>query len=136
MVVCWIYAVILALFLLLLPLVPMTGAVETAVSSTGGAFLAGQAKLATDIVSATRIFITPLLTLTIVTAYGLAKDLPWSRWMMMVLLVAGVVLIPPQMASPLNYGLSLALAIFGWWYLYRKPSVVAYYNAISKTATG
>jgi len=110
MVVCWIYAAVLALFLAILPAAGAVGA---------------------DFLNGSRIFIIPLLVLSIVVAYGLAKDRHWSRWVMMLLLVLGIVLIPPPLANPIDYGFSIAFAIFGWWYLYRKPNVVAYYDAVT-----
>ncbi|MBA3644621.1 MAG: hypothetical protein H0W63_00445 [Gemmatimonadaceae bacterium] len=130
MILCWIYAVVLLLVLAMLPkLDEMTRVGSSAAAGLpGGAEL--QAKFASEMKSTSQIFIIPLLVLSIIAAYGLAKNRYWSRAVMMVLLILGVVLVPPEMASPTMYALSAAVAIFGWWYLYRKANVVEYYRAI------
>jgi uncharacterized membrane protein YfcA len=119
MILCWIYGIVLGLYVALTPALEQTAA--RVLTPEDAEFL-----------SAARIFVIPLLVLSIVVAYGLAKDRHWSRWMMMMLLVLAIVLIPPQLANPTDYAISVGVAVFGWWYLYRKGNVVAYYIAIRK----
>jgi hypothetical protein len=130
MILCWIYAVVLMLTVAMLPMLDEMARVDT--NATGGT--PGTAQLQSQFAStmrpASQFFVIPLLVVSIAVAYGLAKDRYWSRMMMMTLLILGVVLIPPPMANPAMYALSVALAVFGWWYLYRKPNVTAYYSAI------
>jgi hypothetical protein len=130
MLVAWINAAVLALLLLITPSIGQVGLVTGTLSTQLSPSPETQSTFTTDILTASRIFLIPLLALSIVVAYGLAKDRHWSRWVMMLLLVAAVVLIPAPLANAINYGLSIALAIFGWWYLYRKPNVVEYYRLI------
>lgn len=134
MVLCWIYAVALVLTLAMLPILDEFGKVE----KQRKVALPGDAVLHTDVVligytsSASQLFIIPLLAMSILVAYGLAKDRYWSRATMMTLLILGVVLIPPELASPTMYAVSIAIAVFGWWYLYRKANVVAYYSSLRR----
>lgn len=134
MILCWIYAIVLLLTLAMLPLMPEMRAVEK--NATSG--LPGETVLRGHFVSVTtttsQLFIIPLLFLSVVVAYGLAKDRYWSRMMMMTLLILAVVLIPPEMATPAMYAASVAVAVFGWWYLYRKANVVEYYREIRARA--
>ncbi len=132
MVLCWIYAAMLVLMLAMLPMLSTMGDVGKNVK-TGFGNSALQAQFASQIKTTSQLFIIPLLVVSIITAYGLAKDRYWSRMVMMFLLLLGVVLTPPEMATPTVYGASAALAVFGWWYLYRKANVVGYYSAIKRT---
>jgi hypothetical protein len=133
MILCWFYAAALAIFAWTLPTMD-TLATENALQTSrvpgvpGGFSEANQA----EFLSLTREFVVPLLAVSIIVAYGLAKDRHWSRGMMMVLLLLGIALIPPPFANAIDYGASVAFAGFGWWYLYRKPNVVEYYEAIRK----
>jgi hypothetical protein len=129
MVLCWVYAVLLLLTLAMLPMIGEMGKVEMSVRAgpTGGPHSDFEF---VSMTSASQLFIIPLLVISIVVAYGLAKNRYWSRAMMMTLLILGVVLVPPEMASPTMYVMSAALAVFGWWYLYRKANVVEYYRRI------
>lgn len=134
MIACWIYAATLALFLWMMPILQaMPGTGRKTSGPVPG--LPPIQDLSAETLEAMRWFIIPVLLLSIVVAYGLAKDRHWSRWMMMVLLVLGIVLLPPPLANPADYAISAALAVFGWWYLYRKPNVVQYYAAIESPAT-
>ena len=134
MILAWIYAVVLVLTLAMLPVLDEFKKADT----QGKTALPGDAVLHTDIIlvgyttSASQLFIVPLLALSVLVAFGLAKDRYWSRAMMMTLLILAVVLIPPEMASPGMYAASAAVAIFGWWYLYRKPNVVEYYDSLRR----
>ena len=131
MILCWVYAALLLLTLALLPMLAVMQKVDT--NAKQGVY--PDAVPAAEFVSATsasQLFLVPLLALSMVVAYGLAKNRYWSRAVMMTLLILGVVLIPPEMASPTTYTISAALAVFGWWYLYRKPNVVGYYGAIRR----
>ncbi|MDQ6717224.1 MAG: hypothetical protein M3Z17_02620 [Gemmatimonadota bacterium] len=129
MIVCWIYAAMLALFLWMVPMLEdMARPGRPAMIPLPG--LPSMQEMSAQSLDAIRLFIIPLLLLSIVVAYGLAKDRHWSRWVSMLLLVLGIVLIPPPLANATDYALSIALAIFGWWYLYRKANVVEYYAAI------
>lgn len=130
MVVCWIYAVTLALFLAMLPSLNALGGIENHVNRAARGLPAAQAEFLTGVLATSQLFVIPLLVLSIIAAFGLAKDRAWSRRVMMMLLIAGIVFMPPQMANPADYVISIAVAVFGWWYLYRKPNVVAYYDAI------
>ena len=135
MVLCWMYAVLLVLVLALLPMLDEMGKIE----NSAAAGLPGAAELQTQLISemksTSQLFVIPLLILSIVAAYGLAKNRYWSRAALMTLLVLGVVLVPPEMASPTMYALSVAVAGFGWWYLYRKANVVGYYRVIRERRT-
>lgn len=128
MVVCWICTGVLVLFLVVVGRLPVAGSTEITLSGSG--LPAAGTKMAMDLVESARLFLIPLLIVSILAAYGLAKDRHWSRWVVMGLLVLGVILIPPPFASTLNYWLSGGFAVFGYWYLYHKPNVVAYYDAI------
>src|SRR5206468_104872 len=92
MVVAWVYAVVLGIFILVIDQLPIAGSTELILSGSG--FPPQGARMTTDLVNSTRAFVVPLLILSIVVAYGLAKDRHWSRWVMMVLLILGIVLIP------------------------------------------
>lgn len=131
MILCWVYAALLVLTLAMLPMLSRMRETERSakLGVPGGAVL--QAEFV-SMTNASQLFIVPLLALSIVVAYGLAKNRYWSRAMMMTLLILAVVLVPPEMASPAMYAISAGLAIFGWWYLYRKPSVVGYYRALRR----
>ena len=134
MVVCWIYAAMLALFLWMTPLLEeMARPGNRAKLPVPG--LPSLQELSAQSLEEIRLFIIPLLILSIIVAYGLAKDRHWSRWVSMLLLVLGVVLIPPPLANATDYVLSVGLAGFGWWYLYRKSNVVEYYAAIRAPGT-
>ena len=133
MFVCWAYAALLAMMLWMMPVIEQMAAAEKGRASLAAGFPgAVPMPVGAGFLDETRAFIIPLLVLSIVVAYGLAKDRHWSRWMMMALLIIGVVTLPlaPELASGPMYAGSIALAAFGWWYLYRKPNVVGYYAAI------
>ncbi len=132
MVVCWMYAAMLVLFLWMMPALEemaRPGNPES-VALPG---LPSMQQLSAQSLDAIRLFIIPLLVISIIVAYGLAKNRHWSRWVSMLLLVLGIVLIPPPLANTTDYALSIALAGFGWWYLYRKRNVVEYYAATETT---
>lgn len=134
MVVCWIYAAMLALFLWMTPMLEeMARPGNSAKIPIPG--IPSMQELSAQSLDAIRLFIIPLLVMSIIVAYGLAKDRHWSRWVSMLLLVLGIVLIPPPLANVTDYALSVALAVFGWWYLYRKPNVVEYYAAIDRAGS-
>lgn len=135
MVICWIYAATLALFLAILPELDTMGGVNGTVTTRLPGFPVTETEFTADILTASRVFVIPLLILSIITAYGLAKNRRWSRPVMMFLLILGIVLVPPQLANPMGYAISTVLAVFGWWYLYRKANVVAYYDAIKLQTT-
>lgn len=137
MVVAWINAAVLALVLLIMPGNDQIRLVTGTVSTQFSPLPKTQSTFTADIFTASRVFLVPILALSIIVAYGLAKDRHWSRWVMMLLLILGIVLIPAPFANAINYGLSVALAGFGWWYLYKKPNVAEYYRAIDgKTVPG
>lgn len=132
MVVCWLYAAMLGLFLWMMPVLEeMARPGNPASVALPG--LPSMQELSAQSLDAIRLFIIPLLVISIIVAYGLAKNRHWSRWVSMLLLVLEIVLIPPPLANATDYGLSIALAGFGWWYLYRKRNVVEYYAAIETT---
>ena len=125
MVLCWIYAVLGVL------------GVTTVISLwQAGRHAGGPPDLflttRVDVTPTTFVVSIPIIAFSIATAFGLAKDLPWSRPLMMLLLILGVVTLPltPELASTQVYVISIALLVFGYWYLYHKPNVVAYYDAI------
>ena len=128
MVLAWIYAVLLVVMLVMQPMLSAMGTAGNLKSPFADSAL--QAQLVGQMKTTSQLFIIPLLVLSIFTAYGLAKDRYWSRMMMMTMLILGVVLTPPEMATPAIYGVSGGLAVFGWWYLYRKANVVGYYAAL------
>jgi hypothetical protein len=82
----------------------------------------------------------PLLLLFAAIAYALWRELPWSRplivafWGANLLFGAGVatwgpVRDPAEWAPVLMYLIIIAIV---WWYLYRKPAVVAYYRVLEE----
>ena len=85
----------------------------------------------------------PLLLLFGTIAYALWRERPWSRRLMLafwgVNVVAGVGMAlstfaqePGAWASVFLY---LLLLVVAWWYLYRKPGVVAYYRLLEEQAS-
>ena len=133
---CWLYGLLLGLFLIVLAVAGTGGAIQPALAMLGSSNSVTVEQLSADIYDAARVIVVPLLIISVAAAYALAKDLAWSRPLLMILLALGVVTLPltPGMASPLTYGISVALLAFGWWYLFRKPNVVAYYDAIALKA--
>lgn len=131
MVLCWLYAALLAIYLFMMPALPSNSSRDLLVTAPGVGTLNASALTG----ESARRSVIVLLVVSIAIAYGLAKDRHWSRWMMMGLLVLGVVTLPftPELASGGMYAASIALAVFGWWYLYRKPNVVGYYEEIRRT---
>jgi hypothetical protein len=133
MILCWINAGVLLLYLWALPSLAAGDIQKNVIIGERGVGDGQiQTVFLTDFAATSQLFIIALLALSIVVAYGLAKDRHWSRWVMMMLLVLGIVLLPGPFANAINYGLSIALAGFGWWYLYKKPNVVEYYRVIRK----
>lgn len=134
MILCWINAVALLLDLWAFPSLTDSATLHrkaiTDVPGLGDSQV--QAVFLTDFVSGSQLFLIPVLALSVIVAYGLAKDRHWSRWMMMLLLILGVVFIPPPLDNAIGFVLAAALAGFGWWYLYKKPNVVEYYQAIKQ----
>lgn len=135
MILCWIYAIVLILTIAMLPMLDEMSRTDAnaATGMPGATTLPSQ--LVSDVRTTSLVFIIPLLVFSILVAYGLAKDRYWSRAAMMTLLILGVVLIPPPMASPVMYALSGANAILGWWYLYRKTNVVEYFRETKAIAS-
>jgi hypothetical protein len=134
---CWLYGFLLGLFLLILAVAGTGGIIAPAMAMLGpGNGMMITEQLSANIYDAARVVVVPLLIISVAAAYALAKDLAWSRPLLMILLVLGVVTLPltPGIASPLTYGISIALLGFGCWYLYRKPNVVAYYAAVALKA--
>lgn len=84
----------------------------------------------------------PILLLFGAIAYALWRERPWSRrlmlgfWGVNVLAGVGIALSPlgqesGAWASVSAYSVILVVA---WWYLYRKPGVVAYYRLLEEQA--
>lgn len=85
----------------------------------------------------------PLLLLFGTIAYALWRERPWSRRLMLafwgVNVVAGVGMALSTFAQETGAWapvyLYLFLLVVAWWYLYRKPSVVAYYRLLNEQAS-
>lgn len=83
---------------------------------------------------------TVFVILFAAVAYGLWKERPWSRHVMMAVwgLLAAFLVITvsaDQQLNPaalLSSGLYALLWLMAWWHLYRKPDLVAYYDSISE----
>jgi hypothetical protein len=82
----------------------------------------------------------PFLLLFAAIAYALWRELPWSRQLMVafwggnLLLGVGLAAWGPVHDPGEWPQLAIYLIIIGivWWYLYRKPSVVAYYRVLEE----
>jgi hypothetical protein len=59
---------------------------------------------------------------------------PWALALAVINAIAGTVSLAGEGASPAEHTwiqvVNLALLVLTWWYLYRKPSVVAYYRGL------
>ncbi len=76
----------------------------------------------------------PFLLLSAAAGYGLARNRHWTRPLLFALSILSVAITPalPGYDGTGNYIFGVVLAVLGWWYLYRKPNVVAYYSAIAE----
>jgi len=86
------------------------------------------------------VAVPPLLLLFAAIAYALWRELQWSRplivafWCANLLLGAGLAtwgpVHDPEAWAPLPIYLIIIAIV--WWYLYRKPAVVAYYRVLEE----